>query len=132
MNIHDMTEVAYKNGYEAGKKEAQDEIEKLTVELVGIRGACESYKMHYENAKAEIERLQIRNKTLTDISKNYDWKFAKVKLEAIKEFADNLCDEINQIDTSKSYDDKDDIVEQILFKIDNLVKEMTEQRGEGK
>lgn len=57
MNIHDMTEVAYKNGYEAGKKEAQDEIEKLTVELVGMRGACESYKMHYENAQAEKKEL---------------------------------------------------------------------------
>ena len=62
MNIHDMTEVAYKNGYEARKKEAQDEIEKLTVELVGMRGACESYKMHYENAQAEIERLQEETK----------------------------------------------------------------------
>lgn len=36
----------------------QAEIEKLNVELVGMRGACESYKMHYDNAQAEIERLQ--------------------------------------------------------------------------
>ena len=36
----------------------QAEIERLNVELVGMRGACNSYKMHYENAKAEIERLQ--------------------------------------------------------------------------
>jgi hypothetical protein len=34
------------------------EIEKLNVELVGMRGACESYKMHYDNAQAEIEKLQ--------------------------------------------------------------------------
>ena len=38
----------------------QAEIERLNVELVGKRGACNSYKMHYDNAKAEIERLQIR------------------------------------------------------------------------
>ena len=35
----------------------QAEIERLNVELVGMRGACNSYKMHYDNAKAEIERL---------------------------------------------------------------------------
>lgn len=35
------------------------EIERLNVELVGMRGACESYKMHYDNAQAEIERLNI-------------------------------------------------------------------------
>jgi hypothetical protein len=40
--------------------------------------------------KAEIENLQIRNKTLTDISQNYDWKFAKAKSEARKEFWERL------------------------------------------
>ena len=39
-------------------KEKNAEIEKLNVDLVGMRGACESYKMHYDNAQAEIERLQ--------------------------------------------------------------------------
>ena len=34
----------------------QAEIEKLNVELVGMRGACESYKIHYEKAQAEIEK----------------------------------------------------------------------------
>lgn len=34
----------------------QAEIEKLNVELVGMRGACESYKIHYDNAQAEIQR----------------------------------------------------------------------------
>ena len=33
----------------------QAEIERLTVELVGMRGACESYKIHYDNAQAESE-----------------------------------------------------------------------------
>lgn len=40
------------------------EIEKLNVELVGMRGACESYKMHYDNAQAEIERLKAKNQSL--------------------------------------------------------------------
>ena len=40
------------------------EIERLNVELVGMRGACESYKMHYDNAKTEIERLQKVNDSL--------------------------------------------------------------------
>lgn len=34
------------------------EIERLNVELVGMRGACESYKIHYDNAQAKINRLQ--------------------------------------------------------------------------
>lgn len=37
-------------------KEKNAEIEKLNVELVGMRGACESYKIHYDNAQAEIAK----------------------------------------------------------------------------
>ena len=47
------------------------EIERLNVELVGMRGACESYKMHYDNAQAEIKRLH---------------KVQTAKAETIKEF----------------------------------------------
>jgi len=43
------------------------EIEKLNVELVGLRGACESYKMHYDNAQAEIERLQALVDEMTEV-----------------------------------------------------------------
>ena len=46
--------------------------------------------------QAEIERLNIRNKALTDITKNYDWKFAKIKAEAIKEFAERLSLDIQR------------------------------------
>lgn len=42
----------------------------------------------------EIQRLNIRNKTLAAIIKNYDWKFAKAKSEAIKEFAERLKEEL--------------------------------------
>ena len=81
--------------------------------------------------KAEIERLNIRKKALTDITKNYDWKFAKAKTEAIKEFAERL----------KATDMSDLVGEQYIngeiygyfhsngfeIKVDNLAKEMTEQ-----
>lgn len=40
------------------------EIERLNTELVGMRGAANSYKMHYDNAKAEIERLKKPNENI--------------------------------------------------------------------
>ena len=57
--------------------------------------------------KAEIERLQIKNKTLTEITKNYDWKFEKAKSEAIKEFAD-----------------KGELIHDVHLIIDHVKKEM--------
>ena len=63
--------------------------------------------------KAEIERLNIRNKTLIDITKNYDWKFARAKSEAIKEFAHLV---INRSRNEVIY----------TSDIPDLVKEMTE------
>jgi predicted nucleic acid-binding Zn-ribbon protein len=45
----------------------KEEIENLNVELVGMRGACESYKMHYDNAQAEIEDLKSQIKTMLDV-----------------------------------------------------------------
>lgn len=72
------------------------EIERLNVELVGMRGACESYKMHYDNAQAEIKRLNKEVETEIDklnAEKN-DVMYYKdqIKSEAIKEFAGRLCD----------------------------------------
>lgn len=50
--------------------EKQDaEIEKLNVELVGMRGACESYKIHYDNAQAEIESLKKQLEEAYDMMK---------------------------------------------------------------
>ena len=65
----------------------QAEIERLNVELVGMRGACNSYKMHYDNAKAEIERLRENNKAIMQT-------IADVHTEAIKEFANEFEYEI--------------------------------------
>ena len=36
----------------------KSEVERLTVELDAMRGAANTYKMHYENARKEIERLK--------------------------------------------------------------------------
>lgn len=98
-------------------KRQQAEIERLNVELVGMRGACESYKMHYDNAQTEIERLKKENQRFADIGKMY----SEVRAEAIKEFWKRfdkvLCENIGP---SK----------RVYWKIssdgNNLVKEMTE------
>ena len=75
---------------------------------------------------AEIERLQIRNKTLSAITRNYDWKFAKVKSEAIKEIAERLKKESSSCVTSANgyeiYETKSYTI--MATTIDNLVKEM--------
>lgn len=42
----------------------QAEIEKLNVELVGMRGACNSYKMHYDDAIVENMELRAINESL--------------------------------------------------------------------
>lgn len=125
MNIHDMTEVAYKNGYEAGKKEAQDEIEKLTVELVGMRGACESYKMHYENAQAEIERLKKAIKVQDIMIEQQDYKLKSAKSETVKEFVKKFERKIKNVQVTLGQ------TWEIQNALKDTLKEMTE-RGEGK
>lgn len=72
------------------------EIEKLNVELVGMRGACESYKIHYDNAQAEIERLQ--KEKFDSLNCQFAEMYAttlkiateKAKSEAYREFAKRL------------------------------------------
>ena len=72
--------------------------------------------------KAEIERLQIRNKTLTEITKNYDWKFEKSKSEAIKEFAERLKKVGTKVEGRKGFEGV--FIMANNLQIDNLVKEM--------
>lgn len=57
-----------------------------------MRTAAEQMK----RLKAENERLNIRNKTLSAITRNYDWKFSKVKVEAYKEFAERWHKKLNE------------------------------------
>ena len=67
------------------------EIERLNVELVGMRGACESYKMHYDNAQAEIKMLKADKEALINGQETLQKNLPKViRAEAIKEFAERL------------------------------------------
>ena len=89
-----------------------------------MRGACESYKIHYDIAQAEIEGLQKAK--ADDVSLAY--KLAKT--EAIIEFAERLKASLNDVARWSMHGDDNEYF--IIGKpfIDNLVKEFTE--GEGK
>ena len=101
----------------------QAEIEKLNVELVGMRGACESYKMHYDKAQAEIERS---NKNLITISNACKER----RNEAIKEFAERLKQEIQEskyrVNDSPYARACNQVADWCIEVSNNLVKEMTE------
>lgn len=79
------------------KQQHRAEIEKLNVELVGMRGACESYKIHYDNAQAEIERLTAQ-KMSREQDRDYWMAQTRIardsiefaKYEAYNEFAERL------------------------------------------
>lgn len=81
-------------------KEKNAEVEKLNVELVGMRGACESYKIHYDNAQAEIERLQNDRIViqlddeilLKDFKTEVKKEINTIKSEAYREFADKITE----------------------------------------
>ena len=105
----------------------QAEIEKLNVELVGMRGACNSYKMHYDNAKAEIERLkeelEIRNQkraSIFEISNAYERGRAK----AIKELEAKIHEKLHEAEMHGNFEP---VVTREMF--DSVVKELV---GEGK
>lgn len=126
----------------------QAEIERLNVDLVGMRGACNSYKMHYDNAKAEIKRLtqlaelgnmrandyramrdklkaaneeieELKKVVIDDYASEYD---SKIKAEAIREFAERLKLKID-IDLCEAIECSDYLYN-LPKLIDNLVKEM--------
>ena len=106
------------------RKEMKEEINRLTVELQAMRGAANSYKMHYEKAQAEIESLKEENIILSqkranifEIISAYD----RGRTEAIKEFAERL---------KKKYEKHIICSCDILNnEMDNLVKEMTQEGG---
>lgn len=77
-------------------QEQQAEIEKLNVELVGMRGACNSYKMHYDNAKAEIEVLKVDAKRVDKDLEELDRPLTEIRVEAIKEYMKILEEKLSQ------------------------------------
>ena len=105
----------------------------LGVEFTTIQGTANYYKMHYEKAQAEIERLYIEglqiNKTFMDFVN-------KQIAEAIKEFAEELeyfvlNEDIEIVEPKcKDYESyingANQFRHQIKNGINNLVKEMME------
>ena len=91
-----------------------------------IREFEEALRKSYDtNAKqkAEIERLNIKNKTLAAITKNYDWKFAKAKSDAYREFADKLAGAFNKDINLYGRCTLSDVA----LKINTTLKELTDQ-----
>ena len=81
--------------------------------------------------KAEIERLKNagdnKTKELLRLNSTIEELHKKIKtatIEAIKEFAFDLTEEVKQIDMTKPHEDKYDIRIHVYDIIDNLVKEM--------
>lgn len=127
----------------------QAEIEKLKIDLDAMRGAANSYKMHYEKAKEELDRIEEEHKYLKKELDKHDpfyfcsiggcegasntcWKdcadsmYNVTRIEAIKEFAERLKETItNEIDTYyNSNGGGYYLAEDTIEDIDNLVKEM--------
>ena len=95
----------------------KEEIKRLNIELQSMRSAANSYKMHYEKAQTEIERLQKNIDGLNIFTKNH---IKVIRLQAIKEFAEKLKEKATSTFYEEhKYVDTEDI--------DNLVKEMMEE-----
>ena len=101
--------------------EQMEEIEKLNVELVGMRDACKSYKMHYDNAQAELERLTINMNAFGLGMKREKERADTIRAEAIKEFAEKLKEDLGIWSFDFTY--YADRAEARGY-IDNLVKEI--------
>ena len=104
------------------------EIERLNIELQSMRSAANSYKMHYEKAQTEIERLQKNIDGLNIFTKNH---IKVIRLQAIKEFVEKFAKALSEFDMSSvglpDYDrGYKDCMTAIEDTIDSLVK-MTEE-----
>ena len=104
------------------------EIERLNIELQSMRSAANSYKMHYEKAQTEIERLQKNIDGLNIFTKNH---IKVIRLQAIKEFVEKFAKALSEFDISSvglpDYDrGYKDCMTAIEDTIDSLVK-MTEE-----
>lgn len=106
---------------------ANAEIERLNIELQSMRSAANSYKMHYEKAQTEIERLQKNIDGFNIFTKNH---IKVIRLQAIKEFAEKFAKALSEFDMSSvglpDYDrGYKDCMTAIEDTIDNIVNKMT-------
>ena len=119
------------------------ELENLKVENQSLRSAANSLKMHYEEARAEIERLKQRNAVCEAANRCIVWQRdrrdreieelhsqiaglniykSKIKAEAYKEFAERLKEKSEIVHLFSVHTGDHYMVE--IDDIDNLVKEM--------
>lgn len=101
----------------------QAEIEKLNVELVGMRGACNSYKMHYDNAKTENERLQVRLRKERHQFEDLGKMYSEIRAETIKELEAKIHEKLHEAEMHGNFEP---VVTREMF--DSVVKEVV---GEG-
>lgn len=129
------------------------EIERLNIEFQSMRSAANSYKMHYEKAQAEIEKLTLEIEEANEADRESEIQVLKeskenaklfceaisyIKSEAVKEFVDRLKEKLNNLEYHENSDRKTvtkaklyNVVNWIMREvvpdeIDNLAKEMTE------
>ena len=105
----------------------KEEIKRLNIELQSMRSAANSYKMHYEKAQTEIERLQKNIDGLNIFTKNH---IKVIRLQAIKEFVEKFAKALSEFDMSSvglpDYDrGYKDCMTAIEDTIDNIVNKMT-------
>ena len=94
----------------------KSEVERLTVELDAMRGAANTYKMHYENARKEIERLKDYN---TGVAFNHYFDGRKEVAREIFEEIDELIFQHGRGDLADKY---------FYLAMDELKKKYTEEK----
>lgn len=93
------------------------ENERLNIELQSMRSTANSYKMHYEKAQIEIDRLEKNIDGLNIFTTNH---IKVIRLQAMKEFAEEFKRKATVVHKTHSgkhwYEIDDD-------EIDNIIKE---------
>ena len=96
----------------------QEIINRQQTENQKLKGHLEQLKSRYDNAKAEIERLQKENNQFADIGKMY----SEIRAEAIKKYIEKLKDLSYESDL---YDRNERWVKAVTVEeIDETYKEM--------
>lgn len=92
MNIHDMTEVAYKNGYEAGVKTLEEKVKELETQLVEL----EKFNNFVLAEKSSLEIKLIRQRNEVERLEKQENTTAKMYYKlGVKDFAKRVKQEIN-------------------------------------
>ena len=101
----------------------QREIENLKVENQSIRSAANSLKMHYEEAQAEIERLNKVTRQNQQLINALNKSYFLAKAKAYKEFANKLEEEYG-IFTPLGVNWIEEVKAVRVSDIDKILKEM--------